>query len=79
MKGESVPAEKPIRTGMFFDQDKHCRRSIRLRYYDYGQEGAYFVTICAHNKKCMFGEIVDGEMILNEPGHIIQKWWQALY
>ena len=26
---------------------KYCRRSIRLRGYDYTQAGAYFVTICA--------------------------------
>jgi hypothetical protein len=37
------------------------RRSIRLKEYDYSQSGAYFVTICTHNKECLFGEIVDGE------------------
>ena len=47
------------------------RRSIRLRGYDYSQAGAYFVTICAHDKKCLFGEVRDGEMGLNEWGTIL--------
>jgi len=34
------------------------RRSIRLRGYDYSQAGSYFVTICAQNRECLFGEIV---------------------
>lgn len=34
------------------------RRSIRLRGYDYSQNGLYFVTICTHNRNNLFGEIV---------------------
>ncbi len=41
------------------------RRSTRLTGYDYSQSGAYFVTICAKNKECLFGNIVAGEMRLN--------------
>ena len=37
------------------------RRSIRLKGYDYTQTGAYFVTICTQNRKCLFGDIVDGK------------------
>ncbi|MFM7909799.1 MAG: transposase, partial [Microcystis sp.] len=33
---------------MTFDPEKHHRRSIRLRNYDYSQPGAYFVTICTY-------------------------------
>jgi REP element-mobilizing transposase RayT len=36
------------------------RRSIRLKGYDYAQSGAYFVTLCAHQRACLFGEIVVG-------------------
>jgi len=32
------------------------RRSIRLKGYDYSQEGAYFVTICTQNRECIFEE-----------------------
>lgn len=63
---------------MKFDPDKHHRRSIRLKHFDYTTAGAYFVTICAHNKECLFGEIVDGSMELNEFGEIIQQVWKDL-
>jgi putative transposase len=57
------------------DPDKHHRRSIRLKDYDYSQSGAYVVTICTHDKQFLFGQIVDGNMILNELGKIIHDEW----
>lgn len=51
------------------------RRSIRLRDYDYTQCGAYFVTICAHERHGIFGRVIDGEMICNEWGHIVHEEW----
>jgi REP element-mobilizing transposase RayT len=61
-----------------FDPKIHHRRSIRLKGYDYSQEGAYFVTIVAWQRECLFGEVVDGEMVLNEFGKIIDETWQWL-
>jgi REP element-mobilizing transposase RayT len=61
-----------------YDPDKHHRKSIRLPHYDYTQAGAYFVTICAHNRKCLFGEIVDGQPRLNENGRIVAASWQVI-
>jgi len=52
------------------DQHFHHRRSIRLKGYDYSLAGAYFITICCHDRLYLFGEIVDGEMVLNEMGKI---------
>ncbi len=43
---------------MPYNPDRHHRRSIRLKGYDYSRAGAYFVTICTHNRECLFGEIV---------------------
>ncbi len=60
---------------MKYDPNKHHRRSIRLKGYDYSQAGAYFVTICAYNRECLFGEIVDGKMALNELGEIVREEW----
>jgi putative transposase len=54
------------------------RRSIRQKEYDYSQSGAYFVTVCTHNRECLFGEIVDGKMILNNAGRIVQAMWSEL-
>ena len=45
--------------------DNHHRRSIRLNGYNYAQEGGYFVTICAHNHECLFGEIAGDKLTLN--------------
>jgi len=66
------------------------RRSIRLEDYDYSQEGAYFVTICARGGGCgkgkgasgsaksVFGNIKNGEMTLNGMGRIINDSWKWL-
>jgi putative transposase len=58
---------------MSYDPDKHHRRSIRLREYDYRQEGAYFVTICTYQRACLFGDVVDEEMLLSTPGCIMEE------
>lgn len=60
---------------MKFDPQKHHRRSIRLKGYDYSQAGAYFVTIVAWQREMLFGEIVDGVMNLNRNGHIVRDAW----
>ena len=52
------------------------RRSIRLRDYDHTQNGAYFVTICTLQGVCLFGDVVDGEMVLNDYGAIVWEEWQ---
>jgi putative transposase len=51
------------------------RRSIRLKEYDYSQPGEYFVTICTYNHECTLGEIINGEMRLNEIGKIVEEEW----
>ncbi|MBI4309126.1 MAG: transposase, partial [Candidatus Omnitrophica bacterium] len=56
----------------------HNRRSIRLKGYDYAQAGAYFVTVCEHNRECLFGKIADGEMALNNAGRMIQNVWDEI-
>lgn len=61
-----------------FDPQKHHRRSIRIKGYDYSQEGAYYATVVVHRRECLFGEIVDGKMILNEYGRIADECWRAI-
>lgn len=63
---------------MKFDPQKHHRHSIRLKGYDYSQSGVYFVTIVAWQREMLFGEIRDGEMVLNEFGKIIADTWKWL-
>jgi putative transposase len=60
---------------MPYDPDKHRRRSIRLAGYDYAGGGAYFITICAHRKEPLFGEVAGGEIRLNAVGEITRDEW----
>jgi len=56
----------------------HTRKQIRLKKYDYSQPGYYFVTICTQNRKNMFGEIKNGQMVLNNIGLLVKKYWNKL-
>jgi REP element-mobilizing transposase RayT len=60
------------------DPYRHHRRSIRLKGYDYAQPGAYFITICTQDRAYLFGEVVDGEMRLNEYGKVVEFTWHDL-
>lgn len=60
---------------MSYNPNIHQRRSIRLKDYDYSQEGAYFITLCCANRACLFGEIKGNKMILNEYGEIAYHEW----
>ena len=57
---------------------KRKRRSIRLQGYDYSQAGAYYITMCTRNRECLFGNVIDGQIQLNEVGRIVQTVWNGL-
>ena len=63
---------------MKYDPHKHHRRSIRLKGYDYTQNGAYFVTICTWQRQSLFGAIVSSQMQLTRYGEIIELYWDNL-
>jgi len=63
---------------MEYNPKIHHRRSIRLHGYDYSQAGFYFITICTQNRTHLFGENVDDEMVLNDAGLMIDKWYFEL-
>ena len=56
------------------------RKPTRLKNYDYSQNGAYFITICTHNRKPIFSNIVGGgafdapNLILTNIGKIAEKY-----
>ena len=50
------------------DHPIHHRRSIRLPGYDYSQPGAYFITLVTKNREELFGDVVNGQMLLNDIG-----------
>ena len=63
---------------MKYDSQIHHRKSVRIPGYDYAQDGWYFVTICTHNHNVLLGDVVNGEMVLNEYGQIVSKIWKWL-
>ncbi len=58
--------------------DRFHRQSIRLRGYDYRQAGAYYVTVCTHERVHLFGQVTDGAMRNTPMGDIVQRYWDAI-
>nr|WP_317632756.1 transposase [uncultured Flavobacterium sp.] len=58
-----------------YNPNKHHRRSIRLKGYDYSQAGLYFITLCCQDRHCFFGEIKEDKMLLNAFGQIALAEW----
>jgi putative transposase len=63
---------------MKYNPEKHHRRSIRLKRYDYMRSGGYFLTICNHQKSCLFAAIANKQLILNKFSHVASECWQAI-
>ncbi|MBI4320491.1 MAG: transposase [Chloroflexi bacterium] len=63
---------------MIYDPERHHRRSTRLREYDYSQPGAYFVTLCSNERKCLFGRIVSTTVELSMAGKIGEEFWLGI-
>jgi len=75
-----------------YNPNIHHRRSIRLKGYDYGQAGLYFISICCQDRACLFSEIVgvqnfeplreqnneSPKMILNDAGKITNECWMEI-
>ncbi len=58
-----------------YNLDVLHRRSIRLYGYDYSCDGLYFITICCRNRMCLFGKIINDEMVLNDAGRMAEQEW----
>jgi putative transposase len=69
---------RPYKIAMKSDPTVHHRRSIRLKGYDYAQSGGYYVTLVTQGRECLFGEIRNAEMTLNEAGEMLVQWWNEL-
>jgi REP element-mobilizing transposase RayT len=52
--------------------------STRLQDWNYGQNAAYFVTICTKKREPFFGKITDGKMELSQIGKIAEKYWMEI-
>ena len=54
------------------------RKTNRLNGYDYSNCGWYFITICTDNRKCLFGDIIDRQINLNDSGKMIDDQWNNI-
>jgi len=54
------------------------RTSKRKADYDYSQPGAYFVTVCVKDRKCLFGRIESGVMHPSPLGFFIGDQWRGI-
>ena len=43
--------------------DLPIRKTNRLKTYDYSENGAYFITLCTKDKKCILSHIVGGGVL----------------
>jgi len=75
LRDKAVRATRWVAAPQMYDPTIHHRRSIRLRGYDYASPGMYYVTVCAADRRCAFGEIIDGQMRRNHWGDIVYEEW----
>ena len=59
-------------------KNKYRIPSTRLQSWDYGANGAYFITICTQNREHFFGEISDEKMQLNDLGQLAENYWMEI-
>ncbi len=59
-------------------KNKYRIESARLKNWDYGWNASYFLTICTKNRTYFFGDVKNGEMVLNDIGVITQNIWQKI-
>ncbi len=58
---------------MKYNSEMHHRKSVRLKKYDYSEPGAFFVTICTHNRECRFGNIINENLRYSKIGTIAEE------
>ena len=61
-----------------YNSDTYKRKPLRLVGYDYSNPGLYFITICSQNHVNRFGKIENDDMILNDAGKMIERWYYEL-
>jgi putative transposase len=72
------PSLQPKNIVMAYNPDIHNRKSIRLKGYDYSHPGFYYVTLCTQDRENRFGDILNGEMILNGAGKMVDEEWKRI-
>ena len=58
---------------------KYRIASARAAWWDYSREGRYFITVCTANRKCLFGQILQGELYASPIGEIVLQEWEKSF
>jgi REP element-mobilizing transposase RayT len=58
--------------------ERLSRKSARLPFYEYNRPGGYFITICSHERLCLFGAITESTITLSPTGQLVQDCWLDL-
>ncbi len=56
-------------------KNKFRNDTIRAPFWNYGWAAHYFITICTHEHKCWFGDVLEGKIVLSEIGEIVNDEW----
>lgn len=67
-----------LRRLLAYNPEKHHRRSVRLKGYNYSQAGWYYITICTQNRRHFLGEVINGNMLLSEAGKMVLQIWNGI-
>ena len=59
-------------------RDKYRIPPARAQWWDYGNDGAYLITICTKNRECCFGNVVDAKMQLSHIGLLADVFWHEI-
>jgi len=54
------------------------RKRTRVRAFDHRTPGVYFVTLVTQGRACWSGEVVEGKVLTNAAGHMVERWWISL-
>jgi hypothetical protein len=55
-------------------RDRYRTQTVRLSWWDFSEDGDYFITIRTHVKGNMFEKILNDDIVLNIRGKIVQKY-----
>ncbi|RYM34829.1 transposase [Brumimicrobium glaciale] len=59
-----------------FNPEKHHRKSVRLKGYDYSSMGFYFITVNVEDKLKLLSRIENGKLELTKIGQVLEEEWK---
>src|SRR5688500_6588619 len=59
-------------------RDSPARRNLRLDGWDYRSPGPYGITMVTRHRTLRFGNVVEGRMVLSDPGRMVDAVWREM-